>query len=295
MGRQIRRVPLDFDWPLNKAWHGFLLPDRFDENPCPDCERGHSPHAESLYTLWYGRRPFDPASTGSTPWLPEAPAIRDLAERHIVDAPDHYGSGEIAIACEARRLADFFNARWSHHLSQDDVNALATADRLHDFTHTWSPENGWQKLDPPVTPTAARVNKWSLHGFGHDAINAAVVIRARCEREGADDTCRTCQGHAGIEAYPGQRAEAEQWEPTDPPTGEGWQLWETVSEGSPISPVCTTADELAAWMSDPARGDRWIPTEAAREFIDVGWAPTGVVSPGRGYSSGVEAIGWKPQ
>jgi hypothetical protein len=23
MGREIKRVPLDFDWPLDKVWHGF--------------------------------------------------------------------------------------------------------------------------------------------------------------------------------------------------------------------------------------------------------------------------------
>jgi hypothetical protein len=34
----------------------------------------------------------------------------------------------------------------------------------------------------------------------------------------------------------------------------GWQLYETVSEGSPLSPVCATKDELAAWMSSPAAG-----------------------------------------
>ena len=26
MGREIKRVPLDFDWPLNKTWEGFLNP-----------------------------------------------------------------------------------------------------------------------------------------------------------------------------------------------------------------------------------------------------------------------------
>jgi hypothetical protein len=32
-----------------------------------------------------------------------------------------------------------------------------------------------------------------------------------------------------------------------PPKGDGWQLWETTSEGSPSSPVFKTADELAEW------------------------------------------------
>jgi hypothetical protein len=292
MGRKIRRVPLDFNWPLNQVWEGFLMPDRFGGEDCPNCESGWSPHAQNLYDLWYGKLPFDPASTGSTPLRHDTPAVRALAERHITEAPDFYGSGENAIIREGQRLANLWNGQWCHHLSQDDVDALVEAGRLHDFTHTWSREDGWQKKDPPITPTAAQVNEWSLRGFGHDAINAHVVIEARCKREGVNPTCQTCDGHATIEAYPGQRAEAEAWEPTDPPEGEGWQLWETVSEGSPISQVFATADDLAVWMSDPERGDRWVPQEVAAKFIAEGWAPSFISGPGtHGLVSGVEAVG----
>lgn len=292
MGREIRRVSLDFDWPLNKVWEGFLSPDKFDEVPCPDCKNGYSPQAENLYDLWHGKTPFDPTSTGSTPWRHDSPAVRAFAERNLTNAPDYYGTGETALAREGQRLAQLFNGQWSHHLTQDDVDALVTSGRLMDFTHTWSREDGWQKIEPPVTPTAEQVNEWSLRGMGHDGINASVVIRSRCEREGVDDTCLTCKGHASTEAYPGQRADAEAWEPTDPPEGDGWQLWETVSEGSPISPVFATSDGLAAWMSDPDRGDRWVPQEVAAKFIADGWAPSFVSGPGaHGIVSGVEWAG----
>lgn len=36
----------------------------------------------------------------------------------------------------------------------------------------------------------------------------------------------------------------------EPPTGDGYQLWETTSEGSPISPIFTTIEELAEWCED---------------------------------------------
>lgn len=36
------------------------------------------------------------------------------------------------------------------------------------------------------------------------------------------------------------------------PNGEGYQLWETTSEGSPISPVFETLDELCEWCEDNA-------------------------------------------
>jgi len=291
MGREIRRVPLDFDWPQSKVWEGFLSPDKFDETPCPDCKSGYSPHAQNLYDLWYGYLPFDPASTGSTPWRHDSPAVQAFAERNLANAPDYYGTGEAALVREGQRLASLFNGQWSHHLAQDDVDALVAAGRLRDFTHTWNREEGWQKIEPPVTPTAEQVNEWSLRGMGHDSINASVVIRARCEREGVDETCPTCKGHASLEKYEGQRAEAEAWEPTDPPKGDGWQLWETVSEGSPISPVFATADDLAAWMSDPARGDRWVPPATAAKFIADGWAPSFVGTSAAGLVSGVEWVG----
>lgn len=292
MGREIRRVPLDFDWPVDQVWEGFLSPDKFDETPCPDCKNGYSPQAENLYDLWYGKIPFDPATTGSTPWQHDTPAVRAFAERNIRNAPDFYGSGEAAIVREARRLADHFNNGWLHHLDQGDVNVLLEAGRLRDFTHRWSEETRrLEKIEPAVTPTAAQVNEWSLRGMGHDCINASVVIRARCEREGIDDTCPTCKGHGSLEKYEGQRTEAEAWEPTDPPKGDGWQLWETVSEGSPVSPVFADSDGLAAWMSDPERGTRWVPQEVAAKFIADGWAPSFVSNPQTGVVSGVEWTG----
>ncbi|MBR8638559.1 hypothetical protein KEF29_02915 [Streptomyces tuirus] len=149
MGREIRRVPLDFDWPLNKVWEGFLSPDRFDEEPCPDCKNGYSPRAENLYDLWYGNLPFDPASTGSTPWRHDSPAVRAFAERNLSNAPGYYGRCEAALAREAQRLANLFNEGWCHHLAQEDVDALVAGGRLYDFTHTWSREGGWQPKEPP--------------------------------------------------------------------------------------------------------------------------------------------------
>lgn len=38
----------------------------------------------------------------------------------------------------------------------------------------------------------------------------------------------------------------------EPPTGEGYQLWETTSEGSPASPVFATLDELCEWCEPNA-------------------------------------------
>lgn len=36
------------------------------------------------------------------------------------------------------------------------------------------------------------------------------------------------------------------------PKGQGYQLWETTSEGSPVSPVFESLDELCEWCEDNA-------------------------------------------
>lgn len=282
MSREIKRVALDFDWPLNEVWEGYLRPDKFGEEPCPDCETGYSPHAQHLHNLWYGKAPFSPADTGCQPVTPDTPAIRARAERNIGDAPDYYGGGEVAIVREANRLARHFNDAWMHHLTDEDVVALVEAGRLVDFTHTWSRETGWLPKDPAVVPTAAQVNEWSLRGFGHDSINASVVVRARCAREGQPEACATCGGHASLEAYPGQRAESEAWERTEPPAGEGWQFWETTTEGSPQSPVFDSPEGLVEWL---VREEGYRPTAAWRLVADGGSVGSFIATGGTVYDS----------
>lgn len=308
MGREIKRVPIDFEWPLNKVWKGYLSPDSLEGKVCNGCVRppswvgqeprgdGYSRHAAHLRDLWYGYAPFRPEDNGSVPLTPDTPAVRAFAERNVTGASEYYGRGEGAIHREAVRLSTLWNGMWSHHLNADDVAALIAADRLRDFTHTFDATRDprWQAVDPPVVPSPDQVNAWSIRGMGHDAINASVVIQARCERDGQPYTCATCDGHGTVEAYPGQRADAEVWEPTEPPTGEGWQLWETVSEGSPISPVFPDAEGLAQWLTTPdscwGATKRPMTIEQARGFVGVGWAPSGFITAG-GVHDGAEYVG----
>lgn len=254
MSRDVRRVPVDFDWPLNKVWGGYAWPAEFHEDDCPDCDNGLAPEAHQLYQQWYGNAPFDPASTGSTRLTAQTPAVRAFAERNVKGSEEfyrnfhHVWTTADATAREAERLAALWNGAWSKHLAQEDVDALVAEGRLMDFTHTWSRETGWVKIDPPVVPTAAEVNEWSMAGMGHDGLNQHYVLRARCKRDGIPYECATCGGHGSLEKYEGQRADAEAWKAPEPPEGEGWQLWETVTEGSPITPVFATAEELVTYL-----------------------------------------------
>ena len=254
--RELRRVPKGFDWPLKEVWGGYIQPTNLTEKECASCGgSGYSPFARQMKDRWYGHAPFDPSETGSEPLTVETPEVRAFAERNIANAPWYYGTGEAAIVREARRLSTMWNQMWGHHLDQDDVDALIAEGRLRDFTHRFVRGEGWSRIQPTPTVTAVEVNLWSLCGLcglGHGSLNSWTVIGAKCEREGQPEACEVCNGHGSVERYPGQRAQAEAWEWTEPPTGDGWQLWETTSEGSPVSPVFETAEELAAWCADNA-------------------------------------------
>lgn len=293
MGREVKRVPVGFDWPLNKVWQGYLMPDELSLPTCPTCDgQGYSPRARELFNVWYGYVPFRPEANRSEPLTPDTPAVRAFAQRNVDHSPGFYGDGEQAVRREATRLATMWNGQWSHHVNADDVAALMEAGRLPDLTHTWTRGSGWKPIEPPVVPTPEQVNEWAILTMGHDAINASAVVRARCQREAVSELCDRCGGEGDI-GTPEQRAAYEAWERSEPPTGEGWQLWETVSEGSPISPVLGTAEELARWMtankctvSGPMSS-----YGAALRFVREGWAPSLVGSPGQGVIAGTEWIG----
>jgi hypothetical protein len=48
MGRELKRVPLDFDWPQDKIWDGYINPHY---QKCPACENGQLPARDQLDRL----------------------------------------------------------------------------------------------------------------------------------------------------------------------------------------------------------------------------------------------------
>lgn len=254
MGREVRRVPLDFDWPLNKVWEGFLQPDRLLGAPCPDCRRGYTWAREWIETLT-NRIDMLASDIGDQdrgrpmhPWLTrdQYPATTDY---RYDEQGNRTASSEVMRP--SRDILELIAG-----LTGDDEGRLLS----------------------PLRGSSYGIQKKLIEAAGLDPNMWGV--------------CATCKGHASLEKYKGQRAESEAWQPTDPPEGEGWQLWETVSEGSPISPAFAAADGLVEWMSDPARGDRWVPAETAAKFVAEGWAPSFVSTPQTGLASGVEYTGW---
>ncbi|WP_435109796.1 hypothetical protein [Nocardiopsis synnemataformans] len=262
MGRQVRRVPLSFDWPLGQAWEGFLMPKALHLPPCPDCRHGED------YATGYSR---------------EAWAVHATFYPLMISGSRTHGE----------RLA------WCDKLGQVEVDHLVAEGRLRQLRQRVPTEDNprtWEWTSVPRT--AAEVNAANGRGtpmlgdLHHDGVNRMILVRHRCELLGINMACPTCGGNADV-GTPEQRAAHEGWRPTDPPTGEGWQLWETVSEGSPISPVFPSSEGLVAWMSDPERGDAWLPPPVAAKFVADGWAPSFVATPVTGVVSGVEYVGMR--
>lgn len=224
MGRTLKKVPLGFSWPMGKVWSGYLNPHPVHH--CLHCGGvGWSEDYNLMKEEWFGNH-------------------------HDYRTPNPF------------RPNSFYNPKaLQYNLEQDDVDALVDANRLWDFTRIpmnysqkkdveeklKSGGNSWLPYDNGYRPTPKEVNEWALKGMGHDAVNCSIVIKSRLAKAGKSDTCQHCGGEGENWQHPKAKELHDGWEPYDPPTGDGFQLWETTSEGSPKSPVFNTLDELCEW------------------------------------------------
>lgn len=255
MSRILKRVSPTFSWPLQQVWVGYLNP--YHSKNCRPCEgTGYSPLGKLYFDQWYGYAPFDPVEYGAEPLRLDDPGLRAMAERNV--------HGEVQVKLEICRLWNYMIGQWSHHLIQADVDALLAAGRLMDFTHIPRTEeqrevvrkkmavggNSWLPENNGYVPSAAEVNAWSVTGFGHDSINQWVCTEARCERDGVPYACSVCSGSGRHWPSQALKKQHEGWKNYDPPAGDGYQLWEDTSEGSPITPVFETLNELCEYAAE---------------------------------------------
>lgn len=226
MGRELKKVSLDFSWPRGKIWKGFINPHPYHE--CAPCGgMGYSEEYRNLKDIWYN-------------WT------------NTNYKPDPY-----------KRGARYDANAWHNNVTQEDVQALIDEDRLWDFTRVARTKehqkiidkkikeggNSWLPFSNGYVPTAEEVNEWNLKGMGHDSSNCYYIIKARLEREGKSSDCPQCNGTG--EDWPSDKAKDlyNNFKFYEPPEGPGFQLWENTSEGSPKSPVLKTLDELCEWCA----------------------------------------------
>jgi len=186
--RELKRVPMDFDWPLNKVWKGYINPH---SKPCPkdgvECFDGYSSAGKWLsgivnLLMLCGSQAKDHIH----PWL-----------RNIPFAPEAHPGNEM------RQLTSGLAGRGPSFLGHDACDKASACEKIRE--------------------AAGMPEGWGV--------------------------CPVCHG-TGID--PEEYEAFEAWKDIEPPTGDGYQLWETCSEGSPISPVFASAEELAEWCAEHA-------------------------------------------
>lgn len=189
MGRELKRVPLDFNAPLNETWKGYLNP-HYKE--CPDCKNGATSARERLQSLvrLILLSGSDSVKGENHPYFP-------YIDKYVCG---EWGTPSADMAELTSGLAERGADRFCGHDSID--NWVATK---------------------KIIKAAELPEDWGI--------------------------CKTCEGEA---IHPNYKLDYESWEKEEPPKGEGYQLWETTSEGSPQSPVYKTLEELCEWCEDNA-------------------------------------------
>lgn len=256
MGRQVKRVPVDFDWPIDQVWEGYTNPFYEQKVICTSCDGvGYSPEAKRLYDQWYGTVDFDPKSIGAEPLQIDNSALRQHCEDKIRFSIqrcagdrryEYYTQGgrisyEAAVEKEIQRMFDLWSRQWSVQLCQDDADALVKSGKLNELQSQY-PDG--HKL------TAAEVNDLLMLSPGYEGYGILFVcIKARAKRENIEELyCRTCAGDGLMWLSKEVEKNALEWKPTEPPNGNAYQIWEHVTAGSPVSPPFLNPEDLAHWM-----------------------------------------------
>lgn len=223
MGRELKRVPLDFKWPIDQLWKGFINPYRSQE--CKPCNgEGYNPETKKINEEWY--------ASDNPRWVDinENRRFNDNAHQyHITDV-------EVLALVKSGRLPDLMDGRYLFNKE----------------TKKWEKfiNGAFTECEIPNIPTAESVNEWNKKSMGHDSCNRWIAVEARAKDLGVYGLCEFCKGDGQI--YQSEEIEKlhDEWKSFDPPTGNGFQLWSTTTEGHPMTPVFSTLDELCQHLQD---------------------------------------------
>jgi hypothetical protein len=162
------------------------------------------------------------------------------------------------------------------HEEMQRIRAIEDRNEKNRAMHDWFRKNPSKIL--PLTPELVTLVE-GLTGqklgemFGMGGRGAYQLEQKLLELAGLDPKtwgrCPVCKGE-GLD--PAVQEVYEAWKRTPPPEGEGYQLWETVSEGSPVSSVFPTEEQFIAYLISQGHSEK-----AARNFTRIGWTPSGLI------------------
>lgn len=92
--------------------------------------------------------------------------------------------------------------------------------------------------------------------------------------------------------WAGARSPKRRMPDFEPGTATHLMMYESTSEGTPISPAFATAEELARWLADTGASAFGAMTATYAQWLATcraGWAPSAIGGGGMGLISGVEA------
>jgi len=282
MGREIKRVALDFDWPLDKTWKGFLNPWYDYCYPCSDCRSGYYGEVNENGLNLKAKQEYREIGR-----MLDQRKWAELFTKDVVSEIYHnwYTREKMLqlpfFSRTPVNFADLYRERFRSELPErvmasgcDNIETLDEEDhKVIDFAIELCLEGKlpWQH---------SKEISYSKRDMNY------AIFSSRRKISGEDYKCETCDGESSVWESEYHEKMCDEWESTEPPTGEGWQVWETVSEGSPITPVFATAEELVDYLVDvgTAWGQKYS-REAAQAFVKSGWVPSMAVVDGKMYNN----------
>jgi len=303
MGRELRRVPLDFDWPLNERWEGFVNPYY---KRCAWC-RGDG------YDLRYRRfsefvryllLAAEDSQIRPENFIPLPPRENIHFSARINSVPPRWPWAKFDPVETLMEIAGL-DPSWMTKIEEDVVGKLAAIEvpevfHQHQILNIRGGERNYPHpflCECGISDVGTRFHEWVLalgakpsflgwDGVGRvqEKIFRAVGFESHTVKTDWGEyedfywgKCKVCDGE-GIDLE--FQEKYENWESTEPPKGPGYQVWETVSEGSPVSPVFENKDDLVFWLVGQGYSE-----EAARKFSDSGWVPSMIMKEGEMYQN----------
>lgn len=211
MGRTLKRVPLDFDWPMKARWKGYMSPYRATE--CKPCDgSGYNPKTKQLSDDWYdpqntGRRWCDKLTQDEVDALVERERFRERVGDEWVNVPR---------TAEEVNAANRRHAPWGSVLHHDGSNSYTCLEVRAKRLGVWGlcpvckgegvywcdPKyeklaEEWERIDPPEGPG---YQMWETTSEGSPSSPVFETL---------DELCEWCAEYATT--FGSFKATAEEW------------------------------------------------------------------------------------